>query len=180
MKKLLLVVLIAIFAIASVTMTACGNSGKQNSVSNGENQNNEMENNEQEPEFEGEIVGEIFELEEAYEKGYVTVETLEQIANYVNADAEYPQPLSKNIDSAIREAAAERMRTRERDPLPWAEAKGFTVVCFYGFYSNCYAVCLGDIFELRPTDVPHFDREIGGVQFHYFGYNSFEIFVVQS
>ena len=113
----------------------------------------------------------IYSLQQAFDYGYLTKEDLEQIAYHINNQLSYPQPLESSIETAIKEAAAYEIRNRKIEPFLNATADGFTIVEYYGKYSDCFVVRMRNDYDIYPTDVPSWWEEIGGVQFHFTGHD---------
>ena len=119
----------------------------------------------------GEIGGEVYTLQEAFDFGYLSTENLEQIAYYVNNGLACPQTLESRIEDAIKEAMAYRIRNRELAPCLDATAEGITIVKYYGKYSDSFVVRLRNDYDDHPADIPNYWIEIGGVQFHIRSYD---------
>lgn len=121
----------------------------------------------------------LFSLQEAYDRGYLTKEDLEQIAYYINNGLSCPEPLDSSIEDAIKESAAYEIRNRQIEPFLDATADGFTIVRYYGNYSNSFVVRMRNDYDLYPTDVPSYWVEIGGVQFHFIGYDDIVVWIAK-
>ena len=121
----------------------------------------------------------FYTLQEAYDRGYLTKEDLEQIAYYINNGLSCPEPLDSSIEDAIKESAAYEMRNRETHPYPEATADDFTILNYYGSYSDCFVVSMNDCYDLFPADVPNYWEEIGGVQFHITNYNKIRVWIAK-
>lgn len=137
-----------------------------------------------EDKIDGEVMGELFELEEAYEKGYLTVAALEQIAHYNNTVTVDPRSVNSKVEAAIKETAAEQIRTQDERPIPDFKTEDVTVYAYYGRYSNCYVVSYHCNIEDYVDNAWGFGffsywEEIGGVPFYLSSNYSIKVFVVQ-
>ena len=144
-----------------------------------ENQNKRIEELLRELRNELSVATNLYSLQESYDRGYLTKEDLEQIAYYINNELSYLQPLESSIEYAIKEAAAYKIRNREKEPFPDATADGFTIVEYYGNYSDSFVVRMRDDYDLHPSDVSSYWIEIGGVQFHFVGYDRIAVWRVK-
>ena len=144
-----------------------------------------------------EPLGTFYTLQEAYDEGLLSVEDIKSIAYYrydgnewiyagidVNEEDYYelqptdyvpipkiPETLDKKTGKAIKETGAANKRLQTHldgtSRYPRAKAKDFTIMDYYGTYSDCVAIRLNDSF----TDYPDVEREVvvAGVTFVYSG-----------
>lgn len=120
--------------------------------------------------------GEIYTLQQSFDNGYLSYEDLESIAYYINNDLSDSRQLDSGIAESIKESAAKRMREDDIEPIPDAKAEGFTIISYYGCYSDCHVVRLRDEYVLRPTNLPDYWKEIGGVNFHITTYDTVGVY----
>ncbi len=74
--------------------------------------------------------------------------------------------MSEETEQAIKETAARDLRNKGQDSVPEAKAEAFTVVKYYGYYHNCYAVMLNEpYFDFPAVEVDKWG-EVGEVAFH--------------
>ena len=107
----------------------------------------------------------FYTLQEAYDGGMLTVEDLQIIAEYLEKGTSVPEPLSPDIENAIKEVAARDMREKEPDRFSDAKAEDFTITKYYGTYNGCVAFKIEDIYFSHPAVCV--DETIAGVEFHY-------------
>lgn len=128
--------------------------------------------------------GEICSLEKAYEKGKLTKENLEEIAEIYNATREIKSGdagylaiknllRGENVDKitaqAIKNAYAELKNkqyseTAQSDPF---KAENVTITTYYGTWNNC-VLFVASIEGFIEDAWPQEKTEIGGVEFLYF------------
>lgn len=105
--------------------------------------------------------GKIFSLEEAYEKGFLSVNDLKSIAYYQNGgrkgnedvlDVDYVPNLKDTLNAKtaklIKETVAFDYRNLDKMPILEAKAEDITIVNYYGTYSFYAAVMLTDCFSM--------------------------------
>ena len=181
MKKINTILIVLILAIVSLFgFVGCESSSQndlQSKIDELQSRIDELEEQIQErddriKELEEENMGKFYTLQESYDNGFLTKEDLEQIAYLVNNELSYPQKLESDIENAIKDAAAYEMRNRKIEPYLDASADGFTIVRYCGVYSGNYVIIMRNDYDIFPTDVPSYWKEIGGVQFHFVGYDS--------
>lgn len=136
-----------------------------------------------------EIYGELYDLKEAYEAGWLTKEDLMSIAYYHNGGREGNEdlmaedfepipktPLSEETESAIKETAANDLRNDKKSPIPDADASKFVILEYCGTYGNCYAVRLNSPYFEFPAVIIDEWVDIGGVvRIHYKSHTLIEI-----
>ena len=110
-------------------------------------------------------LGNFYTLQEAYDGGMLTVEDLQIIAESLAKGTSVPEPLSPDIENAIKEAAARNLREEEPDRFPDAKAEDFTITKYYGTYNGCVAFNIEDIYTSYPA--VEVSETIAGVEFHY-------------
>lgn len=137
-----------------------------NSVNDPSHKNNNQNNISDEV-----ITGAFYTLSEAYNSGYLSKEDLQSIADYLNEEIEFPESLDSEVEKAIKETAAYNIRNRDIEPFPDATAGGIIIVAFYGVYSDNFVIKMRNNYDLHPDDVPSRWEEIGGIQFHFIGYD---------
>ncbi len=115
---------------------------------------------------EGEMNGQFYTLQEAYNENLLTVEDLQSIANHLNNGTLPADTLGSAIETGIKETAAENMRNDELSPIPEAKADGFTVQ-YYGTYNGSIAVLLSNAYLNYPAEDLDITIEVAGVSFHY-------------
>ena len=108
-------------------------------------------------------LGNFYTLQEAYDGGMLTVEDLQVIAEYHEKGVSVPEPLSPDIENAIKEVAARNLR--EKESYEDAKAEDFTITKYYGTYNGCVAFKIEDIYFSHPAVCV--DETIAGVEFHY-------------
>jgi hypothetical protein len=77
--------------------------------------------------------------------------------------------LDLEIEQAVKETAAEVIRTRLSNPFREAIAGDVSIVGYYGTYNDCVAVLLHDTFTDYPCVI--WEESIAGVTFVYSGAN---------
>ena len=110
-------------------------------------------------------LGNFYTLQEAYDGGMLTVEDLQVIAEYLENGMSVPEPLSPDIENAIKELAARNLREKEPDRFPDAKAEDFTITKYYGTYNGYVAFTIEDIYTSYAAVCV--DETIAGVEFHY-------------
>ena len=116
-----------------------------------------------------ELIGTFFTLQEAYDGGWLTVDDLRSIADYHNDNIEFPEALDLGIEQAVKETAAEAIRTRLSNPFREAIAGDVSIVGYYGTFNDCVAVLLHDTFTDYPCVI--WEESITGVTFIISGAN---------
>ncbi len=116
-----------------------------------------------------EPMGTLCSLQVAYDGGLLTVGDLQSIANYHNNGIEYAEALDANIELAIKETAAEVIRTRESNPHMEASAADVSIVGYYRTYNDSVAVIVNDSFTDYPAVI--WEETIESVTFVYSGAN---------
>lgn len=119
--------------------------------------------------------GKFYSLEESYEKGLITVEQLQEIAEYHNDGKDCPTPLDDKIANAIKETAASD--TRKYEKYFEVKASEFTILHYYGNYNNCYVVMIGNPYFDYPEVAIDEWVDVGGVQFHIRTHESIQVWV---
>lgn len=119
--------------------------------------------------------GTFYALKEAYEKGYVTVEDLECIADYHNGDKECEQTLPDDVENDIKECEAASLKAQGEK---LARPDGVHIVAYYGEYNGFYAVIIESDWVYYPADVVDYYEDIGGVSFHYTSHAKIQVWTV--
>lgn len=122
----------------------------------------------------GEITGVFYTMEEAYEAGYLTREDLTNIAYYHNEWVPYPETLDNSIAEAIKKTRAEDLRK----DVPEAKAEDIQIIKYYGEYNGNYAVMVDNPYGEYPAVIVDEWETVGGVKFHYRGFNRIVVWVV--
>ena len=171
--------------VCAGVFAGCGGNG--NSVDNSEQDGSNVGNNsvydsesdqggdpESSSEYVGEITGVFYTMEEAYEAGYLTREDLTNIAYYHNEWVPYPETLDNSIAEAIKKTQAEDLRKN----VPEAKAEDIQIIKYYGEYNGNYAVMIDHPYGEYPTVIVDEWETVGGVKFHYRGFNRIVVWVV--
>ncbi|MBD5092669.1 MAG: hypothetical protein HDT36_04740, partial [Clostridiales bacterium] len=117
--------------------------------------------------------GDFYFLHEAFEKGFLTKEELQNIAYYQNDyTKQFPEQLSDDVALIIKSAECELLRKTS----PQATLDDITITKYYGTYNGCVVVVLDDPFSAVPTMVVNKWIEIGGVQFHYKSFDFIRVY----
>lgn len=172
-------------AVCAGVFAGCGGNG--NSVDNSEQDGSNVGNNsvydsesdqggdpESSSEYVGEITGVFYTMEEAYEAGYLTREDLTNIAYYHNEWVPYPETLDNSIAEAIKKTRAEDLRK----DVPEAKAEDIQIIKYYGEYNGNYAVMVDNPYGEYPAVIVDEWETVGGVKFHYRGFNRIVVWVV--
>ena len=109
-------------------------------------------------------LGNFYTLQEAYDGGMLTVEDLQVIAEYHEKGVSVPEPLSPDIENAIKEVAARNLR--EKENIEDATADGFWIYRYYGTYNECVAFMIRGYILYTAEDLDE-NEIIAGVRFHY-------------
>ena len=121
------------------------------------------------------ITGQFFSLEKSYENGLITVEQLQEIANYHNDGKESPTPLDDKIANAIKLTAA--ADTRKYEKLVEVKASEFKILRYYGNYNNCYVVMIDNPYINYAEVIVDEWVNVGGAQFHITTHESIQVWV---
>ncbi|MGN0823837.1 MAG: hypothetical protein ACI4MB_02070 [Candidatus Coproplasma sp.] len=121
------------------------------------------------------IRGQFYSLEKSYENGLITVEQLQEIADYHNDGKESPTPLDDKIANAIKETAA--ADTRKYEKLVEVKASEFKILRYYGNYNNCYVVMICNPYINYPEVIVDEWVDVGGAQFHITTHESIQVWV---
>ena len=149
-KKVVCVVLAVLLMLAlSIAVTGCG----------------EKEN---EP-----PKGELLGLKEAYDRGLLTEDDLQEIANYHNDAIAYPESIPDDIAGLIKETYLYQLRNE--NGAEDATIGDIDIKKYYGKYDGAYVVIIDDDFVFDPADVPYRTEEIAGEEFEYVGYDVIEV-----
>lgn len=149
-KKVVCVVLAVLLMLAlSIAVTGCG----------------EKEN---EP-----PKGELLGLKEAYDRGLLTEDDLQEIANYHNDAIAYPESIPDDIAGLIKETYLYQLRNE--NGAEDATVGDIDIKKYYGEYDGAYVVIIDDDFVFDPADVPYRTEEIAGEEFEYVGYDVIEV-----
>ncbi|MGN1060370.1 MAG: hypothetical protein ACI4QN_01420 [Candidatus Coproplasma sp.] len=119
--------------------------------------------------------GNFYSLEKSYEKGYITVEQLQEIADYHNDGKDCPTPLDDKIANAIKETAA--ADTRKFEKYVEVKTSEFKILHYYGYYGNYYIVMIYNPYINYPDVVVDEWIDVGGVQFHITTHESIQVWV---
>ena len=109
-------------------------------------------------------LGNFYTLQEAYDGGMLTVEDLQVIAEYHEKGVSVPEPLSPDVENAIKEVAARNMR--EKENIEDATADGFWIDRYYGTYNGSVAFMISG-YIAYPAVVLDENEIVAGVRFHY-------------
>lgn len=112
-------------------------------------------------------LGMFYTLQEAYDEGLLTVEDLQQIANYHANGTSPTGELSTEITNKIKELAAKNMRESEITPVEDAKAADFSILRYYGVYNEIVALMINDPYHEYPAEDLDINETIAGVLFHY-------------
>ena len=152
-----------------------GSSGGNVGNSSGyDSENDQSSKPESDSEYVGEITGVFYTMEEAYEAGYLTREDLTNIAYYHNEWVPYPETLDNSIAEAIKKTQAEDLRK----DVPEAKAEDIQIIKYYGEYNGNYAVMVDNPYGEYPAVIVDEWETVGGVKFHYRGFNRIVVWVV--
>lgn len=115
----------------------------------------------------GDEIGKFYTLQEAYDKGFLSVTDLKSIASH-HADRTYPvDVLSKKVMKKIKEVAARNMRESEFSPVENAKAEDFTIIKYYGTYNGSVVIMVKNSYLEYPAVDLDIDEIIEGVLFNY-------------
>jgi len=150
MKKMkrLQAFLLSVILVFSLVFSACGGTTSESSV---ESLTSSVESSEESSEVESseEIVatGEFYTLEEAYEKGLLTKEDLQKIADIRKGIQSSPnEKLSDELAAEIKEARAKELREQPDTLFPNITSEKL-LIRFLGFFNNNAVVSLTNVLE---------------------------------
>lgn len=110
----------------------------------------------------------FYTLQKAYDDGLLTAADLQGIANHFNNDTAPTDNLSLELQEAIKETRAEKLRNLNSNPILEAKADDVSIVKYYGTFSGAIAVVITDIYSnYGQGELPEY--EIGGVVFYNYG-----------
>ena len=118
--------------------------------------------------------GKFYSLRQAYEKGLITHEELEIIADYHNNGIRL-ELTDKKIIRKIENLYVKELR-EEYENLSDITVEDVYIHCFYGVYRNSYVVVLD--YGSGTTEILPADMEIDGVVFHFGQYRYMDRLVV--
>ena len=118
--------------------------------------------------------GKFYSIKQAYEKGLITHEELEIIADY-HHDKIRLELTDKKIIRKIENLYVKELR-EEYENLSNITVEDVYIRRFYGVYRNSYVVLLD--YGLATTEVSPADMEIDGVVFHFGHYRYINSLVV--
>ena len=107
--------------------------------------------------------GKFYSLRQAYEKGLITHEELEIIADYHNNDKRL-ELTDKKIIKKIKNLYAKELREND-ETFSNITSDEIGISSFYGAYGNCYVVILG--YGIVLDEYIPVDMEIDGVIFQF-------------
>lgn len=120
-----------------------------------------------------EDIGKFYTLQEAHDKGLLTIQDLQTIADFLNGGTASPTELSGEIIELIKEAAAIEMSNKET--ALETKAEDFNILKYYGSYNDSVAIILNDPYHEYPADIVNIWVEVAGVSFHYVGHGTITI-----
>ncbi|MDE5600872.1 MAG: hypothetical protein K2J16_00035 [Clostridia bacterium] len=115
-------------------------------------------------------LGEFYDLQTAYDNGWISKDDLRNLAYYLTGDAQkegfepaprIPETLSPETEFAIKETHAKSLR----DGYPEAIASDVRIEAYYGTYNGFVAVIISAKYYAFPA-VIH-DETIDGIKFRY-------------
>ncbi|MGN1104201.1 MAG: hypothetical protein ACI4QI_04920 [Candidatus Coproplasma sp.] len=124
--------------------------------------------------------GKFFSLDEAYEQGLISVEQLQEIADYHNDGKDCPTLLDDKIANAIKETAAADLVAELKyhgNNSEIVKPDYFSILHYYGNYNSCYAVMIYNPFVDYAAVVVDEWVDVGGIQFHLTRHESIQIWV---
>lgn len=107
--------------------------------------------------------GKFFTLAQAYEKGWLTTEDLQIIADYHHGVVPCEESLSDDVASVIKEASIPTIKARFN--LSEATTDDVVILKCYGTYNRCVVAIVDYIHALYAAVDAPIDVEIGGVTF---------------
>ena len=117
--------------------------------------------------------GELLGLKDAYERGLLTEDDLQEIAHYHNEAVSYPENIPDDIAGLIKETYLYRLR--KENCTEGATIDDIDIKKYYGEYDGAYVVIINDNYSFAPADVPYRTEKIAGVEFEYAGYDVIEV-----
>ena len=111
--------------------------------------------------------GNFYTLSEAYEKGLLTVEDLQQIAGYRDKGQNSPETLDEQLANEIKEVRARDIREAPDSYFPNITAENIIIENFYGMYNGNPVIYLANGLQLVPGWDMNISRDIGGVIFRF-------------
>lgn len=107
--------------------------------------------------------GELLGLKEAYDRGLLTEDDLQEIANYHNDAIAYPESIPDDIAGLIKETYLYQLRNE--NGAEDATVGDIDIKKYYGEYDGAYVVIIDDDFVFDPADVSYRTEEIAGEEF---------------
>lgn len=123
--------------------------------------------------------GTFYNLQEAYDNGWLTQKDLQSIAFYYNGgssdesfipEPKNPEILSKKTEEQIKKTY---LNVIKKD-FPNAKTSGISIAEYYGVYNDCIAVRIKDNYYAVDIAVEP-DYKIGGVSFYNFTLSGIQI-----
>ena len=111
--------------------------------------------------------GNFYTLSEAYEKGLLTIEDLQQIAGYRNKGQNSPETLDEQLANEIKEVRARNIREAPDSYFPNITAENIIIAHFYGTYNGNPVMHLSNGLQLVPGVDQNISIDIGGVIFRF-------------
>ncbi len=111
--------------------------------------------------------GNFYTLEEAYEKGLLNVEDLQQIAEYRNKGQNAPETLDEQLANEIKEVRARDIREAPDSYFPNITAEKIIISDFYGIYNGNPVIAVLNGLQFIPGVDYDISIDIGGVIFRF-------------
>lgn len=109
----------------------------------------------------------FYTLQEAYDKEMLTVENLQSIAGYHEANTSTSEEINPENANRIKEIAARIMREDESDPVDDAKAEDFSIIRYYGCYNGSVVFMIDDPYHMYPAVELDINEVIAGISFYY-------------
>ena len=150
MKKMkrLQAFLLSVVLIFSLVFSACGGATSESSINSIDSSVESSEESSTDSSEEIVATGEFYTLEEAYEKGLLTKEDLQKIADVHNSaiKPDLTDQLSNELATEIKEAYAKELREQPDTIFPNITSEKL-LIYFFGFFNNNAVVSLTNVLE---------------------------------